>query len=222
MLTRVLEPEAMDTAEEAHDYDAMDHSGVNERFVTDFLAAHGPCRSGEILDVGTGPARIPIALASADPNARVVGIDLTQHMLIRARENVASAGLTERIRLEPADAKGLSYSSGTFEAVLSNTIAHHIPDPAPALGEMARVVAPGGTLLIRDLARPESLDEVAHLVQTYAGNEAPAARALFEASLHAALTLAEVRDMVQALGLPSSGVTMTSDRHWTWCWRRPS
>ena len=61
MLSRVLEPEAMDTPDEARVYDAMGHAAVNDIFIADFLATHGPCRGGAILDVGTGPARIPIA-----------------------------------------------------------------------------------------------------------------------------------------------------------------
>ena len=221
MLPRILEPEAMDTPEEARDYDLMDHAQVNGRFVADFLSAHGRCRGGEILDVGTGPGQIPIALCRADPLARVLGIDLAEHMLARAHDNVAQAGLADRIRLATSDAKGLDYGDGTFEAVISNTIAHHIPDPAPALGEMARVVAPGGTLFVRDLCRPDDEETLALLVALYAGGEPPAARALFKASLHAALTLEEVRDIVARLGLQRDDVRMTSDRHWTWCWRRP-
>src|SRR5687768_2819878 len=107
MLPRVLEPEAMDTPEEARAYDAMDHAAVNDQFVADFLAAHGPCRGGELLDVGTGPARIPIALCRADPDARVRGIDLAEHMLEGARRHVAEAGLSGRIRCERNDAKAL-------------------------------------------------------------------------------------------------------------------
>lgn len=221
MLPRILEPEAMDTPEEARDYDLMDHAQVNGRFVADFLSAHGPCRGGEILDVGTGPGQIPIALCQADPLARVFGIDLAEQMLVRAGENIAQAGFGHRITLATSDAEGLSFSDGTFEAVISNTIAHHIPDPAPALGEMARVVAPGGTLFVRDLYRPDDEETLALLVAAYAGGEPPAARALFQASLHAALTVEEVRDIVARLGLPQDGVSMTSDRHWTWSWRRP-
>ena len=217
-IPRVLEPEAMDTPEEARDYDAMDHRAVNARFVADFLAAHGPCRGGEILDVGTGTAQIPIALCRADPRARVVGLDLADAMLALALRNVEAAGLADRIRLVRGDGKGLGLPSGSFEAVLSNTIVHHIAHPAPALAEMARLVAPGGTLLVRDLARPEGVDDVARLVATYAADESPHARALFEASLHAALTLEEVRELVRALGRPAEGVQMTSDRHWTWTW----
>src|SRR4051812_42687935 len=99
MIPRVLEPEAMDTPEEAGDYDAMDHASVNDRFVADFLDMHGPCRGGEVLDVGTGTPRIPIRLAQADPNARVLGIDLARHMLDLAVRNVAGAGLSGRVRL---------------------------------------------------------------------------------------------------------------------------
>lgn len=221
MLDRVLEPEAMDTEGEARDYDAMDHAAVNSRFVADFLAAHGPCRGGEVLDVGTGTALIPIGLARIDVEARIVGVDLAGSMLDLAASNVDRAGLADRIRLRSADAKALDAPDGRSEAVIANTIIHHIPDPAPALAEMARVVAPGGTVFVRDLARPATDAEVVALVETYASGETATARALFEASLRAALTLQEIRALVERMGCPAAGVVFTSDRHWTWTWRRP-
>ncbi len=222
MISRVLEPEAMETAEEVRQYDGMDHSEVNSRFVTDFLSAHGPCGGGEILDVGTGTARIPIALAQADSQARMLALDLSETMLAQAEINIAAAGLTSRIRTYQGDAKALinSFGQGTFEGVISNTIIHHIPDPLPALETMARLVARGGTLMLRDLARPGSLDDIRRLSDTYAAGESPGARALFEASLNAALTLEEIRSLVGDLGCSPRDVTMTSDRHWTWTWRR--
>ena len=94
MIPRVLEPEAMETVEAVRQYDAMDHSHVNDQFVADFLAAHGPCRGGEILDVGTGTARIPIALARADRHARLLALDLAAAMLEQAALNIAAAGLS--------------------------------------------------------------------------------------------------------------------------------
>jgi ubiquinone/menaquinone biosynthesis C-methylase UbiE len=220
MLPRILEPEAMDTPEEAEDYDAMDHSTVNARFVADFREAHGACRGGEILDLGTGPAQIPIALCRADAAARVLGIDMAEAMLDRARANIRGAGLEGRIRVRAGDAKRLNFADGSFEAVISNSIIHHIGEPSSTFAEMARLVASGGTLFVRDLARPRDLAELGQLVETYAGSEPPAARALFEASLHAALSLTEVQDYVCSCGLPGEGVTMSSDRHWTWIWRR--
>jgi ubiquinone/menaquinone biosynthesis C-methylase UbiE len=222
MIERVLEPEAMETAEEVRQYDAMDHSEVNRRFVDDFLAAHGPCRGGLILDVGTGTARIPIALASADSRTQLLALDLSPTMLAQAEINIASAGLTSRIRTRVGDAKALVpvFGESAFEGVVSNTIIHHIPDPLPALETMARLVAAGGTLLIRDLARPRSMAEITRLADIYAAGESPEARGLFEASLHAALTFDEIQALVRDLGLSPADVTMTSDRHWTWNWRR--
>ncbi len=183
MLPRVLEPETMDTPDEARVYDAMDHTPVNDLFVADFLAAHGPCRGGAILDVGTGPARIPIALCRADERANVLGIDLARHMLDRARANVEEAGLSDRIKLEHVDAKGIPYPDGQFEAVISNSIVHHVADPTLALAEMVRLVAPGGTLFVRDLRRPQDAESITALVQAYAADEADSARDLFAASL---------------------------------------
>jgi ubiquinone/menaquinone biosynthesis C-methylase UbiE len=222
MIPRVLEPEAMETAEEVRQYDAMDHSEVNTRFVNDFLTAHGPCRGGEILDVGTGTARIPIALAATDNQARVLALDISETMLAQAEVNIAAAGLTSRIRAYHGDAKALldTFGRGFFEGVISNTIIHHIPDPLSAFEAMARLVVFGGTVLVRDLARPASRDDVRQLVDTYAACESPEARALFEASLNAAFTLDEIRSLVADLGLSPHDVTMTSDRHWTWTWRR--
>jgi len=222
VLPRVLEPEVMDRPEEVREYDAMDHSATIVRFVADFLAAHGPGRGGEVLDVGTGPGRLPIALCRADRRVHILGVDLAGPMLDLARRNVAEAGLADRIRFARGDARALPFPDGRFEAVVSNTIVHHIADPSPALAEMVRLVAPGGTLMVRDLFRPADADEVDALVDRHAGSEAPAARLLFRDSLRAALTLGEVRDAVGRLGLTADEVAPTSDRHWTWTWRRPA
>src|ERR687886_37676 len=94
MLPRVLEPEVMDTSEDARDYDAMDHSAVNRAFVEDFLGVWDGLNP--VLDVGTGTAQIPIELCRRSPAARVVGIDLAEHMLAVARDNIRRAGLAER------------------------------------------------------------------------------------------------------------------------------
>src|ERR1051325_11092068 len=62
-MQRVLEPEVMDSLDEAIDYDAMDHAEVNRLFVADFLQAAGRMAAdAEILDLGTGTAQIPIEM----------------------------------------------------------------------------------------------------------------------------------------------------------------
>ena len=175
MIPRELEPESMETAEDVEQYDAMDHSEVNNRFVADFLDAHGPCRGGEILDVGTGTALIPIALARADTYARVIGFDLAPAMIERAEQNVAAAGLSDRIRCVQADAKsmGAVIDGIAYEAIVSNTILHHIAEPCHVLGAMVERVSPGGTLMVRDLIRPDTEAELDALVERYAAGESP-------------------------------------------------
>ena len=216
MLTRVLEPEVMDSPQEAADYDAMDHTAVNRLFVDDFLATSEKKPTSEILDLGTGTAQIPIELLRRDPNLRVTAIDLADSMLALARTNVEAAGFADQIRVEKVDAKGLPYGQQSFAAVISNSIVHHIPDPLDVLAEACRVLRPGGVLFVRDLLRPETDDRVTYLVATYAAGANNHQRQLFEASLRAALSLNEIRQFVTALGRDGSEVRQTSDRHWTW------
>ncbi len=214
MLPRILEPEVMDSAAEACDYDAMDHAAVNRAFVTDFLGEWDG--RDPVLDVGTGTAQIPVELCRQVRSAHVVAVDLAEHMLAVGRDNVRRAGLVDRVRLERCDAKALPFADGTFGAVVSNSIVHHIPEPEAVLAEMVRVAAPGGRLFVRDLMRPYDGTELRRLVETYAGGANAHQRQMFADSLHAALTLAEVRDRVVALGYPRDGVRQTTDRHWTW------
>src|SRR5262249_53330949 len=145
-------PEVMDSAEEARDYDAMDHATVNRVFVDDFLAFWDG--RGPLLDVGTGTAQIPIDLCRRVAKAEVVAIDLAENMLLVGRANVRRAALEDRMRLHLCHAKRLPFYDGMFAGVISNSIVHHIPEPRLVLGEMVRVVVPGGILFVRDLLRP--------------------------------------------------------------------
>jgi ubiquinone/menaquinone biosynthesis C-methylase UbiE len=228
-LPRVLEPEVMDTEEEARDYDAMDHGEVNVRFCEDLLASvarapRGAAIAWRALDVGTGTALIPIELCRRDPGVEVDAIDLADHMLALAARNVMRARLEGRIRVAKMDAKASPWAEATFDVVMSNSIVHHIPEPRAMLGEAWRLVKRGGTLFVRDLERPPSEAGVAELVAKHAS--VPAAppevramherqRGLFEASLRAALTAEEVRTAVGPLGIEGDAVRTTSDRHWT-------
>ncbi|MBT6724929.1 MAG: methyltransferase domain-containing protein [Planctomycetaceae bacterium] len=213
-LERVLEPEVMDTYEEARDYDSMGHQEVNTLFVQDLLA------SGEIgidvLDVGTGTAQIPVELCRQNEECRVIAIDMAAHMLDLARFNIEVDGFTQRIYLQQIDAKDMNFEQDMFDCVISNSIIHHIPQPRLVLQEAIRVARPGGLLFFRDLMRPESGEEVSRLVEMYAVDENPHQKQMFDDSLRAALSLEGIREMVTNLGFQGDSVQATSDRHWTW------
>ncbi|MCC6126974.1 MAG: class I SAM-dependent methyltransferase [Pirellulales bacterium] len=220
MLPRVLEPEVMDAPDEAVDYNAMDHAEVNRIFAEDLLAADWNPAAGEILDVGTGTALIPLEICRQAPTAKVRAVDLSRHMLEVARQNVEKAGLTERICLERIDAKELPYPDGRFAAVVSNSIVHHIPEPKAVLAEMWRVLAPGGLIFARDLLRPAKDAEVRRLVETYAAGANRHQRQLFEDSLRASLRVEELQAILAELGCDPQSARATSDRHWTWTQRK--
>lgn len=214
MLERVLEPEVMDSAVEATDYDAMDHSAVNRLFVSDFLRVWNG--KSPILDVGTGTAQIPIEFCNQSPEGSIIAVDLAEHMLRVGRENVHRAGFEWRIELQKVNGREMSFVSRSFQAVMSNSIIHHIPNPLDCFAEIIRVAATGATIFVRDLMRPGDLATLQHLVQTYAGDANPHQQKMFAESLHAALTLDEVRGIVKRFGFDAETVQATSDRHWTW------
>jgi ubiquinone/menaquinone biosynthesis C-methylase UbiE len=234
MLPRVLEAEVMDTEAEARDYDAMDFTEVNRAFVADFLPVWDS--GGPVLDVCTGPARIPINLCRqyAETDAatggrlsrvlgpiRVTAVDLADHMLELARRNVEAAGMGDRITVAKADAKQLPFPDEHFGAVICNGSVHHIPDPFDCFSELNRVCREGGVIFVRDLLRPASEAALDVLVKTHAAGANDHQRAMFVASLRASLTLEEVREAVGRLGYEPETVEQTSDRHWTWAAIRP-
>lgn len=111
------------------------------------LAAVAP--GEEVLDVACGPGIVARALR--DRGASVTAIDLTPAML---REAAASGA-----RLLRADALRLPFRDASFDLVLCRNSFHHFPDAAAALGEMARVLRPGGRLAYEDMAASEDLRE---------------------------------------------------------------
>ena len=212
-MKRILEPEVMDTCEEAEAYDAMDHTAVNIAFVERVVELGA--NQGHFLDLGTGPAQIPILLAQRCPKIRITGIDLSVNMLTLGEQHVAEAGLADRIALEYVDAKDLPYPDQSFDGVISNSIIHHLPDPLTAFREISRVVRPDGLILIRDLMRPDTPQAAQALVDCYAADDTPYQKKLFYDSFLAALTIPEIEVMLAQTGLTDAIVVQSSDRHWS-------
>ena len=232
-LERILEPEVMDSEKEAQEYNDMDHSAVNQKYVQELLdfarTALGYAGDeqedsddedefslGDVLDLGTGTALIPVELCKQHSECRVMAIDMAASMLDLAYYNIEAHSMTERINLAQVDAKKMSYEDAMFDTAISNSIIHHLADPLSSLREMARVTCEGGVIFVRDLMRPDDVETLDAIVQAYAGEESEYSQKLFRDSLHAALSLAEIRQMVSQLGYDPDSVQATSDRHWTW------
>ncbi|MFA5313303.1 MAG: methyltransferase domain-containing protein [Methanomassiliicoccales archaeon] len=115
-----------------------------------------PERSMIALDIGTGTGHTAIAMA---PHvSKVVALDLTEEMLYEGRKLCAEKGILN-VEFRKGDAMGLPFSDGTFDIVTCRRAAHHFSDITKAVGEMGRVLCPGGRLIIDDRSVPED-DEV--------------------------------------------------------------
>lgn len=217
-IPRTLEPESMESYEEAMAYEMMDHAVPNVQFVDDLLA--GGEVGQYVMDLGCGPAAIPIELCERMLDVQVIAIDSAVSMLEVAKMQIDFAGLLDRVCLEQGDAKDISdFQESVADTVISNSLFHHLADPELGLQSAMFLARPGGRIFIRDLARPESADSVEQLVAQYASEESGLAQQLFRQSLHAALTIDEIQNFAGGLGIAAEHVQMTSDRHWTidWC-----
>jgi ubiquinone/menaquinone biosynthesis C-methylase UbiE len=108
-------------------------------------------RSGmRILDVGCGPGTITLGLAEAVAPGEVVGVDLQQSLVERARVLAAERGIAN-VRFERADAYELPFRDGAFDAALAHRVLMHLADPVRGLREVRRVLRHGGVLGLCDV-----------------------------------------------------------------------
>ncbi|PWD52243.1 SAM-dependent methyltransferase [Serinibacter arcticus] len=104
----------------------------------------------DVLDVGCGPGTITVDLADIVAPGRVVGVDTSHEVLLKASELAAARGVSNTL-FEPADVFDLPYGSASFDVVHAHQVLQHLDDPVAALREMRRVLRPGGVLAVRDV-----------------------------------------------------------------------
>lgn len=212
-MQRVPEPELMDEPAQARAYAEADFSEPNQLFSTAVaarLAGHGP---GELIDLGCGPGDICLRLARALPDWHITALDAGPNMLALARQAVEQSRLGARIRLLlarlPEDCP-----PQRFDAVVSNSLLHHLPDPMSLWHSVARLLRPGGYVQIMDLHRPDSEASARSIVEQHAGDAPEVLREDFYNSLRAAWTAEEVRTQFEAAGLTGLSISRPSERHW--------
>ena len=199
-MKRIPEPEVMDDVLEAESYAseaALAYlSRIDDTFVERFLRIG--LKDGLVLDLGSGPGVIPIKIALKCKGLEVLGVDLSEAMLQIASKNLQAAGLGSRVRFARADAKRLDFPDCTFDAVISNSLLHHLQDPRVVLVEAARVLKPGGVVLIRDIRRPPAFLLglwVRVFGRYYSGKMLEA----YARSLRAALSFGELKSLLRSV-----------------------
>jgi demethylmenaquinone methyltransferase / 2-methoxy-6-polyprenyl-1,4-benzoquinol methylase len=128
--------------------------GQDARWRREVAAAARLPPGGLALDVGTGTAKLAQALASAMPGGRVVGVDFVPAMLLAGRRRLRG----RPVALVVGDATRLPFADARFDAVASGFLVRNLADLAGGLREQARLVKPGGRLVVLEVTpRPTAL-----------------------------------------------------------------
>jgi len=221
-VNRILEPEVMSDPAGAAAYARADFAEVNQGFVDALLARFPELRSApaRALDLGCGPADIPLRLARSAPRLSITAVDASPAMLALGREALAASGLGERVRLLEGRLPGLPLPEGGFDLIFSNSLTHHLPDPAVFWSELRRLGRTGCAVYVMDLYRPESPERAREIVRAAAAQEHPLLQEDFYNSLLAAFSLEELRGQLAAAGLYGRlSAELVSERHWLACGR---
>jgi ubiquinone/menaquinone biosynthesis C-methylase UbiE len=213
-MDRALLPELMIDPVQALAYARADLSQANQGFVDRFLVTFPNMTSGTIVDLGCGPGDIPVRLARALPECIITAVDGSEPMIALARQAVKEAGLDHRVQPLCLRLPMLPLALQSYDAVVSNSLVHHILDPFLFWNEVVRLGRPTGLVLVMDLLRPESPERAQGIVEKYMKHEAPLVKRDFYDALCSSFTLREVRAQVRARGLGGLVCEMASDRHW--------
>jgi len=212
-MERIPEPELMEEWEQARAYALADFNEPHDAFVRQFQQRFPVFAQGRVIDLGCGAADVTIRFARAYPQASVVGVDGAEPMLQLGQEAVARAGLDSRIVLRRMRLPAAGFG-GNYDAVISNSLLHHLAEPATLWEAVARAARPGAPVLVMDLLRPASRDAALALVRLHAREAPPVLARDFLNSLLAAYRPEEVRRQLRATGLMHLDVEVVSDRHW--------
>ncbi len=126
----------------------------NEAIEQALLEIAGPGPHHRVIDLGTGTGRMLTLFSPLADEAE--GLDLSHQMLTVARANLARAGVTNA-RVRQGDVCATPFETSSADLVIIHQLLHYIEDPASVMAEAARILNPGGQLLIVDFA-PHDLD----------------------------------------------------------------
>ncbi len=153
---------------------------VRKALGADQMPAHpgGPPTYARTLEIGAGTGYFTLNMMRAGLIEQATCTDISPGMLATLSANAERLGL--KVKTVSADAELLPFEDGSFDLVLGHAVLHHIPDLPTAFGELARVLAPGGTLLFA--GEPSRYgDRLARVPKRFAGAVAPLWRAALRA-----------------------------------------
>lgn len=139
-------------------YDQLNHTlslGFDKGWRRKAIRTLKPFAPRTILDVATGTGDLAIAMYRELQPERIVGADISEGMMRVGREKALAAGYAEGIAFEWQDSLAMTYPADTFDAVTAAFGVRNFEDIEKGIGEMYRVLRPGGHLMILELTTPE-------------------------------------------------------------------
>lgn len=213
-MKRIPEPELMNGAEQAAAYAFADFEEPHARFIEVFRETFPNEKiKGTVLDLGCGPGDITIRFVRAFPGCTVHGVDGAVAMLDHGRRRLEREDLVGRVDLIEAYLPGAALPQDRYDAVISNSLLHHLHDPMVLWDTVKKYAKLDAPVFIMDLLRPSSREQALALVDEYASNEPDILRHDFLHSLLAAYRVDEVNGQLRAAGLDGLIVRQISDRH---------
>ena len=196
----------MDEASQVAAYAEADFATSDQALVDRLAAAAEGRRFHRIVDLGCGPGNITFRLHARYPDADVLGLDGAPALIAAARSRPAGPSF-EVCRLPSAGAPR------DRDLVVSNSLLHHLHDPAVLWDEVRRRAAPGAFVFVADLYRPATPQDALRMVEAYTAGEPAVLRVDFHNSLLAAFDDRELRAQLGAAGLGHLTVEYPDDRH---------
>jgi SAM-dependent methyltransferase len=221
-LQRTPEPELMDGADQVAAYASADFDASDQAMVERFAQLCDDRPGTRLADLGCGPGNISFRLARRWPDATVLGLDGAPRMLAVAEQRLAAEPeLAGRLRFQQAllPLPEPTPLAGSFSAVLSNSLLHHLHDPLGLWRAVAQLAGPAALVYLQDLRRPPSAAAVDALVAASMAEAPEVLRRDYRASLHAAFTPAEVADQLRQAGLAGLRVEPLGDCYLEVCGR---
>ena len=204
----------MDAPAQAQAYAEADFSEPHDLFVELFRESFPDWEPrGFVLDLGCGPGDVTLRFARAFPRCRLHGVDGAEAMLSLGWKAVTASGLAHRVLLIQGYIPNTELPRRSYDAVISNSLLHHLADPMALWSMVNECANPGAPVFVMDLLRPDSEAHLDALVGTYAADAPEVLRHDFRASLGAAYRLDEVYGQIEAASLDYLRARIVSDRH---------
>lgn len=209
-MQRVPEPELMNDAEQAAAYAGSALDNAYWLFVQLFHKYFpAPVANKAILDLGCGPAAIPLRLARHFNSCEIHCVDGAAHMLAEGKKAAQREDLEDRVLFFQGTLPDkLPLPHNRYEIVISNSFLHHLAEPRILWQAIHQYCLPKASILIIDLLRPKNEQEARRIVDSYLPDGSPLLRHDMLLSLRAAFTLDEVRAQLRQAGL-AEDLTLT-------------